>query len=1430
MPTTLGNEYTSSGISYSKTLLRAIRCEDISQAMQCEHSSVIIPVTESFCIKDDPRCLSDACQKVSECSTAAEDVSCRCPDSLGDPSAEDCAQADDPCSSSPCFHNATCLSAAGNHSFTCNCPAGYNGTTCETAISPCGSHFCRHGGTCRDEPEGLVCSCPEGYTGTHCETDIDECFSSPCLNGAVCRDRIGGYSCYCVPGYQGKHCDLEVNECVSEPCLNNATCLNLIGKYDCVCRPEYTGTNCELEIDECLSEPCLNGGSCHDSLGGYYCSCPLGFHGDTCAVNTDECASQPCLNGGECIDDVNRYSCNCTDGRHMGLHCETPIPLCWSHPCHNNATCEDTAESYFCHCLPGYTGFFCETDVNECSSNPCLHGSVCVELSWSDWYGRIPELPLEFSYYRASGYVCDCQTGFTGIHCEEDINECHMNPCQNGGTCENSLGNYTCHCPLGEHDGVSYGGWNCTEVLVGCVQHKCQNEGLCIPHFTNGQHSYTCLCSSGFTGVHCETMTTLSFQGNGFLQVNNITAPTENYVYNINLRFLTVQPTAFIFCRGDKDTFVKLEILNGYLHLSVQVNDQSKALLHIARNVSDGEWHSVEVTIAGAVTLKLLDSSCPESCPNKTSAAIDSSQLIFAFQSTFLGGLPVGNSSNDSLLNIYNMHSAPSFVGCLQDIEIDLNIVTPENLSSESSLNVKAGCAKKDWCELNPCQSRGRCINLWLSYQCDCFRPYTGPNCETEYTPGRFGHEESIGYAAFSINSSGHEAVTISMFVRTRKPSGLLLALGGNSSMSLKVWLEDGKLVMSGSSSNKLIGNQNVNDGHFYLISLKTESNKAELFQSSQNLGYISMPVTEIQSGGILYVGGLPDERETSVNGGYFKGCVQDLRLSNQPLEFFPVSTSSNSVINNRALINIAPGCAGDNLCKSNPCQNGGVCYSIWDDFTCSCPPNTAGKACEEVKWCELDPCPHEAQCQLVYRGFECITNAVFSGRSSALFYRSNRKIRRDLTNIVFGFRTRDTDVILLYAEKEPEFLAINIRNAKLVFQLQSGNTFDMLNLTSSQPVSDGKWHQVTFSMTEPLSQSSRWHIDIDDEQDSATSTVATGNLNFLRDETDIYLADKAFDSLDGLRGCMSTVEISGIHLSYFDNTDGHTKKPQEEQFLKISANSVVTGCLELDSCSLNPCAHDGICEDFYSYYHCTCAKGWTGTHCKTNIDECTSNPCVHGNCSDGIDSYKCTCDPGYQGVRCEEDIDDCQGHLCANGATCIDGVNSYSCLCARNFTGRFCRRRRLPYTVCGNEKENLTCYNYGNCTELQGHLECVCLAGFTGPRCEEDINECSSDPCLNGGLCQNLLNKFHCICDIHHAGEQCEVDLSTDLASNIFTTIGSVTLVLLLIFLLAGVLSVVTANKRATQGTYSPSRQEKEGSRVEMWDMVQPPPMERLI
>uniref|UniRef100_A0A2K5XZZ1 Protein crumbs homolog 1 n=2 Tax=Mandrillus leucophaeus TaxID=9568 RepID=A0A2K5XZZ1_MANLE len=1380
----------------------------------------------------------------------------------------------DPCFSNPCQGSATCVNTPGERSFLCKCPPGYSGTICETTIGSCGKNSCQHGGVCHQDPIYPVCICPAGYAGRFCEIDHDECASSPCQNGAVCQDGIDGYSCFCVPGYQGRHCDLEVDECASDPCKNEATCLNEIGRYTCICPRDYSGINCELEIDECWSQPCLNGATCQDALGAYFCDCAPGFLGDHCELNIDECASQPCLHGGLCVDGENRYSCNCTGSGFTGTHCETLMPLCWSKPCHNNATCEDSVDNYTCHCWPGYTGAQCEIDINECNSNPCQSDGECVELSSEKQYGHITGLPSTFSYHEASGYVCICQPGFTGIHCEEDVNECSSNPCQNGGTCENLPGNYTCHCPFDNLSRTFYGGRDCSDILLGCTHQQCLNNGICIPHFQDGQHGFGCLCPSGYTGSLCEIATTLSFEGDGFLWVKTGSATTKGSVCNIALRFQTVQPMALLLFRGNRDVFVKLELLSGYIHLSIQVNNQPKVLLYISHNTSDGEWHFVEVIFAEAVTLTLIDDSCKEKCISKAPSPLESDPSICAFQNSFLGGLPVGTTSDGvALLNFYNIPSTPSFVGCLQDIKIDWNHITLENISSVSSLNVKAGCVRKDWCESQPCQSRGRCINLWLSYQCDCHRPYKGPNCLREFVAGRFGQDDSTGYVVFTLDESYGDTVSLSMFVRTLQPSGLLLALENSTYQYIRVWLEHGRLAMLTPNSPKLVVKFVLNDGNVHLISLKIKPNKIELYQSSQNLGFISASTWKIQKGDVIYIGGLPDKQETELNGGFFKGCIQDVRLNNQNLEFFPNST--NNVSLKPVLVNVTQGCPGDNSCKrqisvgraitelgsrgpryqvslfrfcigswatgntfllssvkpgSNPCRNGGVCHSLWDDFSCSCPAHTSGKACEEVQWCGFSPCPHEAQCQPVLQGFECIANAVFNGQSSQILFRSNGNITRELTNITFGFRTRDANVIILHAEKEPEFLNISIQDSRLFFQLQSGNSFYMLSLTSLQSVNDGMWHEVTLSMTDPMSQTSRWQMEVDNQTPFVTSTIATGSLNFLKDNTDIYVGDGAIDNIKGLQGCLSTIEIGGIYLSYFENVHGFTNKPQEEQFLKISTNSVVTGCLQLSVCNSNPCLHGGNCEDIYSSYHCSCPLGWSGKHCELNTDECFSNPCIHGNCSDRVAAYHCTCEPGYTGGNCEVDIDNCQSHQCANGATCISDTNGYSCLCFGNFTGKFCRQSTLPSTVCGNEETNLTCYNGGNCTEFQAELKCMCRPGFTGERCEKDIDECASDPCVNGGLCQDLLNKFQCLCDVAFAGERCEVDLADDLISDIFTAIGSVTLALLLILLLAIVASVVTSNKRATQGTYSPSRQEKEGSRVEMWNLMPPPAMERLI
>ncbi|XP_057585759.1 protein crumbs homolog 1 isoform X3 [Hippopotamus amphibius kiboko] len=1268
-----------------------------------------------------------------------------------------------------------------------------------------------------------------------CNKNDTECLSNSCQSNSTCKDFSKDNSCHCsnTAVNLDKDCDNEKDPCFSSPCPGNATCVSTPGErsFLCRCPPGYSGATCDTAIGPCGTSSCQHGGVCHQDPVHPVCICPAGYVGRFCELERDECASSPCHNGAVCRDGINGYSCFCVPG-YQGRHCDLEVDECVSDPCKNEATCLNEIGRYTCICpqdYSGYTGAQCETDMDECSSGPCQSDGECVELSAGKAHGRLTQLLSASRRREASGYICICPPGLTGIHCEEDVDECSSSPCQNGGACENLPGTYTCHCPFDNHSGALYGGRDCSDILLGCTNRPCLNNGTCIPHLRSGQHGFSCLCPSGYTGSRCDTVTTLSFEGSGFLWVPSGSVTAKDSGCRIALRFQTVQPMALLLFRGDRDVFVMLEVLSSHVHLSVQVSDQPKVVLAITHNTSDGEWHAVEVTFAEAVTLALLDDSCTGPCLTSAPSPFERDGSVCALQNSFLGGLPEGPShSGVALLSVYNRPSTPSLVGCLQDVQLDSKPITPENISSGWSLNVRAGCSRKDWCESQPCHNRGRCVNLWLSYACDCHRPYQGRSCHREYVAGRFGQDDSTGYAAFHLDKNYGEDFMLSMFVRTRHQSGLLLALENSTYQHIRVWLEHGRLAMLTPSSPKSLVKFVLSDGNVHLISLKIKPNKIELYQSSQNLGFISAPTWRLQRGTVLYIGGLPDRQETEANGGFFKGCIQDIRLNNENLELFPNSMSKTA--HNAVLINVTQGCPGDNLCEPNPCHNGGVCYSLWDDFSCSCPVNTAGKACQEVRWCELRPCPPRARCQGMPQGFECIANAVLNGQSGEIVFRSNGNITRELTNITFGFRTTDANAIILHAEKEPEFLNISIQDSRLLFQLQSGNHFYMLSLTSLQSVNDGVWHQVTLSMADPRAQASRWQVEVDKQAPLVTSAVAAGSLDFLKDDTDIRVGGRASDNTQGLQGCLSTIEISGIYLSYFENVHGFISKPQEEQFFKISTHPVVTGCLQVNACSSNPCLHGGYCEDVYSSHHCTCPVGWSGARCELDIDECLSNPCIHGNCSDRVAAYRCRCEPGYTGVNCESDAGHCQSHLCANGATCVSDANGYSCHCPGNFTGKFCRYTRLPSALCENEKTNLTCYNGGSCAKLQGELKCVCWLGFTGERCEKDIDECASNPCLNGGQCHDLLNKFQCVCDLAFAGVRCELDLADDLLSNVFAAVGSVTLALLLILFLAVVASVIASNKRATQGTYNPSRQEKDGSRVEMWSVTAPPAMERLI
>jgi len=198
-----------------------------------------------------------------------------------------------------------------------------------------------------------------------------------------------------------------------------------------------------------------------------------------------------------------------------------------------------------------------------------------------------------------------------------------------------------------------------------------------------------------------------------------------------------------------------------------------------------------------------------------------------------------------------------------------------------------------------------------------------------------------------------------------------------------------------------------------------------------------------------------------------------------------------------------------------------------------------------------------------------------------------------------------------------------------------------------------------------------------------------------------------------------------------------------------------------------------GTCTDMVDAYECTCSAGWAGGHCELEVDPCPrqENDCdkKKAQCYHvGSGVHECRCNPGYEtqdGAKTCTNIQECTSSPCMNGSTCMDGACTdaaclfqWSCVCDNGWAGEQCE-------IDLDECASYPCLSGTTCIDGVFVYQCVCSGGLSGYNCEVDIDECESKPCMNAATCTDSNDNgaritkdiYVCTCVAGFSGDICD-------------------------------------------------------------------------
>ncbi|XP_076046639.1 cell polarity complex component crumbs isoform X2 [Oratosquilla oratoria] len=1391
--------------------------------------------TGADCDGNIDECASNPCQNNATCIDGIAMFTCDCLPGFTD---DLCATNIDECESDPCLHGGTCVD--GINEYTCNCTdTGFKGDECEINIDDCASSPCQHGSTCSDQVKDYICGCFDGYTGKNCEEDIAECSSTPCLNSGTCLERsnrtlyedlqvfqnfsyetAGGYECQCVPGYTGINCEINIDECAPGPCVHG-TCEDGINAYSCSCWPGYEGYDCEIEIDECERYiPCVQG-NCVDKLADYMCECNEGFGGKNCSVALEGCLDVVCENGGTCeallYDEITHdFKCHCPHG-FTGDTCRLATTLSMAGESYVRIN-SDRLEGYelkfrFRTTLPN--GILALGQGQTYFSLDLIEGRLNLKSSFlNEWAGIFSGGGLDDGeWHNVIMRVNDSHANLiadqdvtihpvTSSQSTNNVSETSFSTTYLGGATQNlkilSKGTYFF---TGCMEDAAVNEYKLVPSLVtddmwvnmmeGCSREEqckpspCLNGGECFDLWND----YECACVRPYLGRTCRLSFTPATFGNEnapdslvTVIIPEIDRTTFRTHIDISMIVRTRERNGLIFYLGTPidfpptdvlETYLKAQLEEGKLVISVQLTGTEENFTIADTILYDGEPHLLSV--------QKVESALQVSIDNKIhfSEVIEQQGVLHAHV-LYLGGLPQNSSFRyrrelDDIwsrvkrqLGVSNVTAnviRPNFKGILQDVRLSngtetrlvqtfpLNAFGNETyelpgtvLNSTVMHNVLEGEVSDDTCTPDPCENGATCNITWNDFECTCPFGFKGKTCsELEYCEMHSCPAQS----ECQNLDDGYECVASITFNGINSSLTYIPNLTHPpeilSNISIVYRSKMGGVLLYAQNIDATVTISALPDGVFIQLTNGTLEQTSSHFASNQTLDGLWH---------LLTVTFHPLGMQVFLNGTELIGTDPTVIIDFKYLIItgevhvgsLPFSLASYS------LLTISPDISNAN----NPINT----------YTTPLQP----PAIRDV----FRGCLGEVRIQEVLLPF-------FSQRELINNTAANQFLMQEE-------RFTKSGCAVCY-DHECE---------------NGGFCADPSNIYECQCMLGFESDLCEVNIDECLGHNCTNGAQCEDGINSYTCRCQPGYAGIYC-ETDI---DEC-ESLPCLNGGTCSNEISRFVCTCTEEFIGPT-----------------CGELKVKNCSNHMCQHGAACHDVYNpvlgiadNYTCDCPFGYKGHNCDVIIDFCVdlAIDCVHGDCfvTQYGEGWKCGCYPGYEGLYCDLDINECASNPCHNGAQCEHGIDTYDCRCTEGWEGPTCTE---DIDECASVRP---CKNGANCINKPGSFICDCPDFFCGQTCQLS-NPCIEPEinCTNDGICIPLCDEFfpdsnnqtrmYCKCPEGWGGIDCsEQPVSPLSSSNLAIIVGSVVGLMVLIAIVGlTVFLMMAKKKRATRGTYSPSRQ----------------------